>query len=313
VVTSDSTAMPGPSPEPHADGSPAFGPAALSPGRLLYWSVRRELWENRFLYVVPLIVAAVVLFGFALGAAYPPRMRVGAAPSATHAGATPLNFAVFALMLAYVILTVIYCLGALYNERSDRGILFWKSLPVSDVTTVIAKASIPILILPLITFVVLAATQGIMLLAGNVALLLDGAGGSAPWVHTPILPLWTAMLYHLLTVHALYYAPIYGWVLLVSAWARRAPILWATLPVAAVLILEKLVFNTSAFAHLLLSRLGGGPGAIEYPPPGNMPIEAPTLANLGAFLASPGLWIGLAVCAIFLAAAVRVRRHQGPI
>lgn len=314
MATTDSTAMPDPSSEPQADGSPAFGPAALSPARLFYWSVRRELWENRFIYIVPLIVAAVVLFGFALGAAYLPHMRAGASPSpATHVVATPLNFAVFTLMLAYVILTLIYCLGALYNERSDRGILFWKSLPVSDVTTVIAKASIPILVLPLITFAVLVVTQGIMLLAGNVALLDHGAGAAAPWVQTPILPLWAAMLYHLLTVHALYYAPIYGWLLLVSAWARRAPILWATLPVAAVLIIEKLVFNTSAFAHMLLSRLGGGPGAIEYPPPGNMPIEAPTLANLGAFLASPGLWIGLAVCAAFLAAAVRVRRYQEPV
>jgi ABC-2 type transport system permease protein len=314
VATTDSTAMPDRSSEPQADGSPAFGPAALSPARLLYWSVRRELWENRFLYIVPLIVAAVVLFGFAIGGAYLPLMRMGPSPSrSAHVVGTPLSFAVFAVMLTYVILTVVYCLGALYNERSDRGILFWKSLPVSDVTTVIAKASIPILILPLITFAVLVVTQGIMLLAGNVALLAHGAVGAAPWVRTPIVPLWAAMLYHLLTVHALYYAPIYGWLLLVSAWARRAPILWATLPVAAVLILEKLVFNTSAFAHMLLSRLGGGPGAIEYPPPGNMPIEAPTLANLVAFLASPGLWIGLAVCALFLAAAVRVRRYQGPI
>ncbi len=85
------------------------------------------------------------------------------------------------------------------------------------------------------------------------------------------------------------------------------------MPVAAVLILERLVFNTSAFANMLLSRLGGGPAAIPFPPPANMPMEAPTLANLGGFLASPGLWIGLAVCAAFLAAAVRVRRYQGPI
>lgn len=307
--------MPDPSSEPQADGSPAFGPAALSPARLLYWSVRRELWENRFIYIVPLIVAAVVLFGFAIGAAYLPHMRAGGSPSpASHAVMTPLNFALFSVMLTYVILTVIYCLGALHNERSDRSILFWKSLPVSDVTTVIAKASIPILILPLITFAVLVVTQGIMLLAGGAALLGRGAGeAAAPWTQMPILPLWTAMLYHLLTVHALYYAPIYGWLLLVSAWARRAPILWASLPVAAILIVERLVFNTSAFGHMLLARLAGGPGAIEYPPPGNMPIQTPTLANLGAFLASPGLWIGLVVCAVFLGAAVRVRRYQGPI
>jgi ABC-2 type transport system permease protein len=314
VVTSDSTAMPDPASEPKADGSPALGPAALSPMRLFYWSVRRELWENRFLYIVPLIVAAVVLLGFAVGAAHLPHMRAGGSPpAAAHAVATPLNFALFAIMLTYVILTVVYCLGALHNERSDRSILFWKSLPVSDVTTVIAKASIPMFVLPLIAFAVLVVTQGIMMLAAGAMLPGSGVGGAAPWTHTPLLALWTAMLYHLLTVHALYYAPLYAWLLLVSAWARRAPILWASLPVAALLIAEKLVFNTSAFAHMLLSRLGGGPGAIEYPPPGNMPIEAPTLANLGAFLASPGLWIGLVVCAVFLAAAVRVRRYQGPI
>jgi ABC-2 type transport system permease protein len=314
MVTSDSTAMPDPSSEPRADGSPASAPAALPAARLLYWSVRRELWENRFLYIVPLIVAAVVLFGFALGAGYLSHVRVDVTSSpGAHALATPLNIAVFSLMLTYVIITVVYCLGALHNERADRSILFWKSLPVSDLTTVLAKASIPIVILPLITFALLVVTQGIMLLVGGAALLANGAAGSAPWVHTSILPLWAAMLYHLLTVHALYYAPIYGWLLLVSAWSRRATFLWATLPVAGAMMVEKLVFNSNVLADMLLSRLAGGPGAIEYPPPANMPIQAPTLANLGAFLASPGLWIGLVVCGLFLAAAVRVRRDQGPM
>jgi ABC-2 type transport system permease protein len=305
--------MPDPSSEPQTDGSPTFGPAALSPARLFYWSVRRELWENRFIYMVPLIVAALVLLGFAVGAAHFSLMPTGRSPSRAHGTATPLDFALFSVMLAYVIITVVYCLGALQNERSDRSILFWKSLPVSDVTTVIAKASIPMFVLPLITFAVLVVTQGIIMLAGSAVLLGKGAGGAAPWMQTPLLPLWAALLYHLLTVHVLYYAPIYGWLLLVSAWARRAAFLWASLPVAAIVIVERLVFNTAAFAHMLLSRLGGGPGAVSYPPNEAMPIQAPTLANLGAFLASPGLWIGLAVFAAFLIAAARVRRHQGPI
>lgn len=314
MATTDSTAMPDPSSEPQADGSPAFGPAALSPARLLYWSVRRELWENRFLYIVPLIVAGLVLFGFAIGAAHFSLIRARGTPSrAVHGVVTPLDFALFTVMGTYLVLTVVYSLGALHNERGDRSILFWKSLPVSDVITVIAKASIPMLILPLITFAILVVTQGIMMLAASAVLLSKGVGGAALWMQTPLLPLWAALLYHLLTVHALYYAPIYGWLLLVSAWARRAVFLWASLPIAAILIVEKLVFNTSALADMLLSRLGGGPGAVEYPPPGSMPIQAPTLANLVAFLASPGLWIGLVVCALFLAAAVRVRRYQGPI
>ena len=114
-------------------------------------------------------------------------------------------------------------------------------------------------------------------------------------------------------MHALYYTPIYGWLLLVSGWARRAAFLWASLPIGAVIIVEKLVFDTSVFGHMLLSRLAGGPGAMPFPPHRGVPMQAPTLANLATFLASPGLWTGLAVFALFLAGAVWLRRRQGPI
>jgi len=314
MATTDSTAIPDPSPEPQAGGSPAFGPAALPATRLVYWSVRRELWENRWIYIVPLIVAALFLCGFTIAAFRVPFLRIaGSAPLLARLLEGPFNLASAALMLTYLVIALIYCLGALHGERSDRSILFWKSLPVSDVTTVVAKTSIPIVVLPLITFAIIVVTQGIMLLAGSAVLLGRGANVAGLWTQTPLLPLWAAMLYHLLSVHALYYAPIYGWLLLVSGWARRAAFLWASLPIAAILIIEKLVFDTSAFGRMLLSRLEGGPAAMPFPPPGNMPMQAPTLANLGAFLASPGLWIGLAVCAVFLAVAVRLRRYQGPI
>jgi ABC-2 type transport system permease protein len=299
----------GPAEVPHAprdsrSGGSAALAAALPLRRRLYWSVRRELWENRYLYVVPLIIAGVLLFGFAVGAA-----RL----SAARAVGSPLGFIWFALMLANVILTVIYCLGALHNERFDRSILFWKSLPVADLTTVIAKASIPLLVIPLITFAVVVATQGILLLGASAVLLGRGGNVAALWAQNPLLPMWGAMLYHLATVHALYYAPVYGWLLLVSGWARRAAFLWAILPMAAILIIERLVFDTSVFAHMLLSRLGGGPAALPYPPPANMPLAVPTIRDLAAFLTGPGLWVGLAVFALFIAAAARLRRYQGPI
>ena len=316
MATSDSTAVPDPTPPPQADGPSTSEAAALSPSRLVHWSVRRELWENRFIYVVPLIVAAVFLIAFTIGAAHVPLRQAGPRPvSAVHLLARAFDFASLVLMLAYLIVAVIYCLGALHNERQDRSILFWKSLPVSDVTTVLAKASIPLILLPLITFLILAVTQAIMLLMGSAVLLVRGGSVAELWSQTPLLPMWAAMLYHLLTVHALYYAPIYGWLMLVSGWARRAVFLWALLPVVAILIIERLIFNTSAFAHLLMARLEGGPAAIPFPPPphGHMSMATPTLANLGSFLISPGLWIGFAVCAVFLAAAIRLRRHQGPI
>src|SRR6476620_3834228 len=40
-------------------------PEGMSPAlRSFYWAIRRELWENRSLYIAPLIAATAFLFGF---------------------------------------------------------------------------------------------------------------------------------------------------------------------------------------------------------------------------------------------------------
>jgi ABC-2 type transport system permease protein len=317
-MNTDSTATGDPGdPASHAQATATADPprAAQSFARLIYWSIRRELWEHRWLYIVPLIIAAVFLAGSAISMTHVPLGGGAAMPvvPAHWLDNVGFGYVSLALMLAYVVLAVIYCLEALHGERRARGILFWKSLPVSDLLTVSAKACVPIVILPLITFVIIVATQAVLLLVGSAVVMGKGANPSALWLQASPPSMWLAMLYHLLTVHALSWAPFYAWMLLVSAWARRAPFLWAAVPVAVVLILERLVFRTSLLADVLGAQLGGGPAALPFPPPENMPMQAPTLANLGAFLASPGLWIGLAVSAAFLAAAARLRRHQGPI
>src|SRR5208283_3600079 len=84
--------------------------------------------------------------------------------------AQPYNFAELLIMGTTFIVAVFYCLDALYGERRDRSILFWKSLPVSDLTTVLSKASIPIVVLPLATFAITVVTQWIMLLLSTAVL-----------------------------------------------------------------------------------------------------------------------------------------------
>jgi len=318
MINSDSTATLDPREPPsdsHAGGSPGPARRGQSPTRLIYWSVRRELWEHRWLYIVPLIVAAVFLAGVAFRITRVPLARVAGVPAvpAHWTDEVGFDYVSFALMLAYVVLAVIYCLEALHGERRARGILFWKSLPVSDLVTVLAKASVPIVILPLLTFALIVLAHGLMLLIGCAVIMGQGANPSGLWLQASAPSMWLAALYHLITVHALYWAPFYAWLLLVSAWARRAPFLWATVPVIVVLVIERLVLRTSAFANVLLSQLGGGPQALPFPPPHEMPMQAPTLANLEAFLASPSLWIGFAIAAALLLAAARLRRHQGPV
>src|SRR5206468_11277314 len=131
-------------------------PAVLSPSRPMYWSVRRELWENRSIYIAPLAVAGVFLFGFLISTIHlPARMRALSAldpAQQREAIAMPFDIAAALLMLTQLLVGAFYCLDALHGERRDRSILFWKSLPVSDLTTVLSKASIPLVVLPLLTF-----------------------------------------------------------------------------------------------------------------------------------------------------------------
>ena len=286
-------------------------PATLSVTRPFYWSVRRELWENRSIYIAPLAVAAVMLFGFLI-ASIGRAMSLADPAQRVAVLAEPTDFAALLIMGTTFIVGIFYCLDALHGERRDRSILFWKSLPVSDLTTVLSKACIPLVVLPLLTFAIIVATQLIMLLLGSAVVRGSGLSAATLWTQVSFFQMSLLLLYHLVTVHVFWYAPIYAWLLLVSGWARRATFLWAFLPWAAICIVEKIAFNTSHFGALLLYRLGGSEaGGSFMAHSGSMnPL---THVTPGRFLASPGLWIGLVIAAVFLAAAVRLRRYQGPI
>lgn len=264
----------------------------------------RELWENRSVYIAPLALAAVALLGFLIATIG--RAVATADPTRRAAVLTePSSFAAMVIMAVAFIVGVFYSLEALHGERRDRSILFWKSLPVSDLITVLSKASIPTLVLPLLTFAIVAVTQFIMLLMSSAVLAGSGLSVAALWEESSFFHSSLMLLYHMLTVHVLWYAPIYGWLLLVSAWARRAPFLWAFLPLLAIGAVEKIAFNTSYFAAMLQYRMTG--------PEPFVPLDPLAHLSPGTFLSRPGLWIGLAVAEAFLFAAVRLRRHRGPM
>jgi ABC-2 type transport system permease protein len=293
----------------------SVAPAAVPAMQALYWSVRRELWENRSIYIAPLAVAAVALFAFSVSAIagiWEKALRLDPAQS-REVLAQPYDLAASLMMLTGIIVSVFYCLDALHSERRDRSILFWKSLPVSDLTTVLAKVSIVLVVLPLITFAVTVAMQWLMLLLSSAILLMRGQSVVTLWTKLSFLRMSLLLLYHLLTAHALWPLPVYCWLLLVSGWSRRATILWAVLPLVAVAGVEQIVFRTRHFATLVGSRLIGDAPAFASTPDNVFPSDPMTHITLGRFLSSPGLWIGLAVAAVFLAAAVRLRRYRGPI
>ena len=300
---------------PESFDSQGIAPAVLSATRPLYWSVRRELWENRSLYIAPLAAAGLILFGFLIYLTHlPAEVRAAALyPMQQHnLIEQPYDLAALLIMATTLIVAIFYCLDALYSERRDRSILFWKSLPVSDATTVLSKAIIPIVVLPLITFTITIALQLIMLLLSGAVLLGSGLSIATIGPSLGFFTMTLGLLHHLVGMHGLGYAPIYGWLLLVSAWARRAPFLWATLPLLAIGIVEKIAFNTAHFANMLQYLIGGGDDG-SGSKASSMSVMLMPHHTVGQFLTSAELWIGLAFTAIFLFAAVRLRRYREPI
>jgi ABC-2 type transport system permease protein len=284
--------------------------------RPLYWSIRRELWENRSIYLAPLIVAAVALFAFFINAlGLPARRRGTLLLDLAHQRAViqkPYDMAAMALLMTAFVIGAFYCLDALYGERRDRSILFWKSLPVSDRTAVLAKASIPLVIMPLLIFVIIVIMQSLMLLWTNMLLLVHGVAPTTA-AQLPLVSRFMMLFYGLITI-ALWHAPLYAWLLLVSGWAKRVTYLWALLPPLLLAGVEKIAFNTSHIGLLLRYRLIGGFGeAFVIHPRGTPPTSAPPQIMPLHFLGTPGLWLGLLFAALCLAAAARLRRLREPI
>ncbi len=296
------------------------------------WLLRREFWENKGgFFWAPVISAGVFLLlnvlaiAVAYAAAGRAHIQIGLIKlepvlktmdpqilKETVAG-IDLTVMFLAAMIGVVssIVVFFYSLGALYDERRDRSILFWKSLPVSDLTTVLAKAIIPLAVLPLIAFVLSLAVLAVLLLPVTAILIANGVSPGPLWLE--VLLEQPPIMFYGLAAHALWFAPIYGWLLLVSVWARRAPFLWALSPLVLAMV-EGAALQTSYVCGLLKYRVMGGMAEafVAGPPSRGDVTRVAELDPLG-FLASPGLWTGLIAAAFFLATAVRLRRYREPI
>ncbi len=313
-----------------AVGAPASSATPRKPVRPFYWSLRREFWEHRSLYLAPSVVALLLLLAMLIAAFKLPDSMVSFDTFAPQRQLEILSapYAVIALVLILtsMIVALFYCLDALYGERRDRSALFWKSLPVSDWTTVLAKLAVPMLVVPVFLFVLITATQ-IVVLIGN--LLLWSARGlsvSNLLLQLPLLDMPLGVAHFLITL-AIWYAPVYAWLLLVSAWAERSPVVWAIVPVVAVVAFERLMLGTSHVAGWLRDRLFGSfdaaftaretmaevlerlqqPGTDAASAIGSGSDHTPDVLR---FVSNPDVWIGLVCAAALIAGTVWLRRRQ---
>jgi len=324
----------------------------MNPMNTMKWLIRRELWENKGALVrAPLILAGVLLafsgvsmvglfargvlqldvsgkaidmsgesFSVAVGGHN--RAMIEAALSNYMGAAVPLF-----MMLAVVVFS--YCLGALYNERRDRSLLFWKSLPISDTATVLSKALLALVVAPLITLAIGAVTALLLILMAAATLALHGLDLFGIVFTTPRLYWGPLKILALLPVSILWALPSVGWLLMVSAWARSKAFLWAVgmpLLVGVLVIwgnhilnldIDGLWFFEHIVGHLLL---GVAPGCWLLFERDNLQIAMQTDGQHIAFgdvfsqswatLATPAVWIGAVAGIVMIAIAIWLRRRR---
>ena len=296
--------------------------------------IKRELWEHRAIYVMPLVIAVLVslmsITGQVAVSGFDHAVDIGIL-GATNLGENERSAAITVLMIslsstfvfAMWILITFYALDALYAERKDRSILFWRSIPVTDAETVLSKLATALLVIPLTTFAVIVATHLIVLLITSMWLAARGANAwHLIWTAAPFFDNWTATLVFLITL-SLWLSPFVGWFLFVSAFTKRSPLLIASLPIAILPLLEGIVFKTSVFAEAFFVRsvkmpLFSGLDNLEllfqegedFKMVGDSSLSLLSLMDLGHFFGSLGLWSDIVVCGLFTTAAIYVRRYR---
>jgi ABC-2 type transport system permease protein len=286
------------------------------------WLIRREFWENRAIWMIPAVVGGFLILCALFG-----RVDVMSMTSKVPSLAVGEVFLVavggtfFAVMSIY---STWYLLDCLHADRKDRSVLFWKSLPISDATTVLSKLATALIVIPAVYFA--GADLTTLIMAFILSVRAHAALGGALWHADLWLQLQALWLYVIVT-SAIWYLPIAGYLLIVSAWAKRAVMLWAILPPLALALAERWFFGTYLIANELGARLLGfgqvafhvnpGEGSWVTTAVGNDTIRTPagiwSLLNFDGFFSSPQTWAGAAIGMVLIVCAIQLRMRRAEI
>jgi ABC-2 type transport system permease protein len=286
------------------------------------WLVRREFWENRAIWTIPAVIGGfmvlIALFGRADLMAIPSQVPSRAVGGGFLLAVGATFFAVLSIYSTW------YLLECLYADRKDRSVLFWKSLPISDTTTVMSKLATAVIVIPAVYFA--AADLTALMMAFIISVRVSSSIGGALWHADLWLQLQALWLYVIVTT-AIWYLPIAAYLLVVSAWAKRAVMLWSILPPIALILAERWFLGSHVIAGQIGERLLGYPQLAFHDDPGccawvttvvdNDTIRTPTsiwgFFNVGGFVSSPETWIGVAVGIALTVCAIQLRTRRTEI
>ena len=312
------------------------------------WLMKREFWEHKggFFWAPAVIGAIMTVFlavsliaAVSLGSKHGINIngaQISNLSSAMDAGqkaqfVTALTHgymgtaAPLFMVLGFVVF--FFCLGSLFDERKDRSVLFWKSLPVSDGETVLSKVITALVVAPLITLAFATITGVLSLLFICIAAAASGMNVFGDVLSSAAVYLAPFQIASIIPVYVLWALPTVGWLMMVSAWARTKPFLWAVgvpLLIGALLSWFNAMFdfgwNISWFWQNIVARglVSVAPGSwFGFIHPASGLSVGPE--NLNAMLlvgqswrvlGTANLWIGTALGAAMIYAAVRLRRWK---
>lgn len=240
--------------------------------KTLTTSIKKELWEfNNILKWVPIVIALLVIVMplaifvqsnatfsdiFQELASFPETL------TAANIEMLPKMFFVMTLslfapfLMVALIIQLYYFTVCLFDERRDLSIMFWRSLPVSDVTAIIAKVITGTLAIPAIFLGAATATLGLILLLAFLVCIILSVGYDvslwAFWIDAGIVSGVSLIWLHIIPF-AIWMLPLFSWLMLASMYAKKAPFLWAILPVAVLLLVEGFVVH---YFHLSKPFIG---------------------------------------------------------
>lgn len=297
--------------------------------------VRRETWEHKALYRAPiitmLVLVAVAILLTAKGLIGGEMYMAFEHARAEVGDVIPKYLSTISPVMIWVLFTIVttvstitaafYLLDCLYAERKNRTIMFWKSLPISDTSTVASKLVAAIVVLPVFTVASALVGWAVLQVLGVVVLAFAGLNGLALLWQPGNLFGGLMMTLEASAGLMLWYLPLFGWLILVSAWAKRSALMWAVLPPLAIMFFEGLIFESHAFGDLLRDRLVGFHAMITEPSeifdldthqdvPEFLMGSASEVVHMSSLFQEPGLYGGFAVAAVFITGAVFLRRYR---
>jgi len=290
------------------------------------WLIRREVWEHKAIWVAPAIVIGCLVLLMLTGNVHLGPViesdgegRFVQLPADLQVKLLVVVYAGLALVLDMVmgIIAFFYALDALYADRRDRSVLFWKSLPLSDAETVLSKFAVAVLVIPLVALAASLVAQLVVAAGGSARLAISGLPAAAMWQPEALFGGFSVAFLWCVTA-MLWYAPVVGYLMLASAWAPRGPFLWAVLPVVGLWIGERIVVGSSYFGDFFTDRLFGlyrvlgsrAEAGIDHGEGVDKLRDLDLVGSLRDFYASPELWLGVLAAVGLLLAAMWVRRYR---